>query len=522
MPEYATVTTLPRYNHTLSGFHLYDSISPMSSAPPTAHNSRAPSPEPEYFDPPRFAFDSLKWRLASGYFACFVTGWADGVTGTVMPYLSAEFKLTTMTSSLLWAGTTCGFFIGTFLVEIILKWLGRFSLESSKKSIIPHTLIIFNKKAPAVGHSASHARHLALVIAGVMHAFYFIMMGSRGGFPVMFVAYAMAAFARALLTGKNAYFASGPKQALGYAYGLASFGSVASPFVCQSIIATGVPWFHFYYGSLVLSALNIMFLAFTFKPSLAEFTKDRQGALSEARMKLGGGDAATDSEKTSPIVMSPNSSAVRLQLEEAESNKKNTLKMALRMPYQWAFSAFALLYCGSETTTQGFMVTYLLGSKHANPKTVGYVTSGFWGGISLGRFAFGYCNEYLSFTQRKHVVHLCIFLGLVLQILVWVVRSHVQNSIAAGFIGLFYGPVFPGALAMANDVLPEDVHMVVMALINAFASLGGAVFPVITGTVLSFEGVSSFTFVTVPLAASLAVLWGLFPSRIPNKFPTFV
>jgi fucose permease len=57
-----------------------------------------------------------------------------------------------------------------------------------------------------------------------------------------------------------------------------------------------------------------------------------------------------------------------------------------------------------------------------------------------------------------------LVLGLILQVLVWVVQSDVQNSIATGFIGLFYGPVFPAALAMANDVLPEEVHMVSMAL----------------------------------------------------------
>lgn len=37
-----------------------------------------------------------------------------------------------------------------------------------------------------------------------MHTSYFIMMGSRGGFPVMFIGYVVAAFARALLTGKYA------------------------------------------------------------------------------------------------------------------------------------------------------------------------------------------------------------------------------------------------------------------------------------------------------------------------------
>jgi len=55
-------------------------------------------------------------------------------------------------------------------------------------------------------------------------------------------------------------------------------------------------------------------------------------------------------------------------------------------------------------------------------------------------------------------------LGLVLQVLIWVVKSDVQNSVATAFIGLFYGPIFPGVLGIANDVLPGEVHMVAMAL----------------------------------------------------------
>ncbi|KAF5355966.1 hypothetical protein D9756_004248 [Leucocoprinus leucothites] len=351
-------TQLP-YSQALPGLGLYDvAISPTSTAPPTALNSRAPSPTFDSVGTGHLSFDSLKWRLASGYFACFVIGWADGVTGTVMPCephfhsdefhslltrlggstdLAAEFHLTTMTSSLLWAGTTCGFFIGTFLLEIILRWLGRFSLEPSKKSIVPHTLAIFKKNRPASGHSATQARHSTLLIASVLHAFYFIMMGSRGGFPVMFVAYAMAAFSRALLTDylSNAYFASGPKQALGFGYGIASFGSVASPLVCQFVIAAGVPWFHFYYGSLVLSAINIALLAVTFKPSLAELTKEHQKTLRETRSGLGTTDGAAqtgglNTEKIPSSVVSPTSSVLRLKLEN--SNKSNT-RLQLRVLY---------------------------------------------------------------------------------------------------------------------------------------------------------------------------------------------
>jgi hypothetical protein len=104
------------------------------------------------------------------------------------------------------------------------------------------------------------------------------------------------------------YFAEGPKQALGYGLGSASqylrpapllptllnvyvnnnigLGSVISPLVCQSIIATGVPWYRFYYGSLLLSVFNIVFLYITFKPTFGERDREHQKALYESRQIL--------------------------------------------------------------------------------------------------------------------------------------------------------------------------------------------------------------------------------------------
>lgn len=146
-PEYATVATPSRYNHIFPSFCHYNCISPVSTVPLTAHNSRAPFPEAEESDYPQPTFASLRWRLASGYLACFVIGWADGGTSpgifpldiklsqiisfqspvlsclvsnlvfmaskhitSICPLtdLKVEFNLSTMTLSLLWAGTTCG------------------------------------------------------------------------------------------------------------------------------------------------------------------------------------------------------------------------------------------------------------------------------------------------------------------------------------------------------------------------------------------------------------------------------
>lgn len=54
--------------------------------------------------------------------------------------------------------------------------------------------------------------------------------------------------------------------------------------------------------------------------------------------------------------------------------------------------------------------------------------------------------------------------GLLMQILILVVNSNVENAFSTGMIGLFYGPVFPGCLAQANDILPSEIRMISMAL----------------------------------------------------------
>ena len=91
------------------------------------------------------------------------------------------------------------FFLGTLFVESIITALARFQLRRLKKT--------FKRNSPDeedldTHPSSSQGRHLVLLIASIAHAMYFVMMGSRSGFPVMFLAYIVSAFSRALLTGE--------------------------------------------------------------------------------------------------------------------------------------------------------------------------------------------------------------------------------------------------------------------------------------------------------------------------------
>ena len=88
-----------------------------------------------------------------------------------------------------------------------MKSLGGFRVHRNQTSFFAFLPVFSTKTAfdEDFGHSDSQARFLVLVIASIIHSTYFILMGSRSGFPVMFLAYVLSAFSRALLTGKMAF-----------------------------------------------------------------------------------------------------------------------------------------------------------------------------------------------------------------------------------------------------------------------------------------------------------------------------
>ena len=51
-----------------------------------------------------------------------------------------------------------------------------------------------------------------------------------------------------------------------------------------------------------------------------------------------------------------------------------------------------------------------------------------------------------------------------MHILIWKVRSAIQNAFATSIAGLVYGSVYPATLMLAKDILPVEVLMVSMAL----------------------------------------------------------
>lgn len=101
---------------------------------------------------------------------------------------------------------------------------------------------------------------------------------------------------------------------------LIGLGGVASPLLCQSLIAINVPWFKFYLASLVLSAVNVALLITTFKPTEREYMRDRQHAIMVAS-KCENESAWV---KDVPSLRDTEYAASEPQSENVATNKKGT------------------------------------------------------------------------------------------------------------------------------------------------------------------------------------------------------
>ncbi|KAJ7275256.1 major facilitator superfamily domain-containing protein [Mycena haematopus] len=396
-----------------------------------------------------------------------------------------------MISSLLFVATTCGFVSGTILVPRIMNFLGLFYLSEPKLAFLPISpwRIAFSRPSRnTVGHSASQARYLMLILANFGSPVAFILMGSNIGFAAMFCAYICIAFARAFLTG---------------------FGAVVSPLIFQATAGAGLPWTHFYLGSLVLSGANYVFLGITFYPTAREFAMDRKNALSEADSQTGRCSPPTPDSDEVPEVSDST-------LNPPPAPSVSAIRLVSTMPYQWTISLFALLYCGSETTTQGLLVQYLLAERSANHNTVGYVTSGFWAGITISRVAWSYFSSRISFTGRKYIIQCSLGLALGMQLLIWLINSDIENAVSASLIGAFFGPVFPACLELANDLLPAEVSMISMAIMYV-GSVHTPILPFITGVITTKYSMRDWSYMTVTQVAVLFCTWYMFPSRRPGR-----
>ncbi|KZS91217.1 MFS general substrate transporter [Sistotremastrum niveocremeum HHB9708] len=199
--------------------------------------------------------------------------------------------------------------------------------------------------------------------------------------------------------------------------------------------------------------------------------------------------------------------------ESTSTNRTNKFKRLVKLKTMHLIALWAFVYVGVEVSIGGWISTFLIDLRGASP-SAGYVSTGFWGGLTLGRVAFVWVNKRLG-EMRVLLAYTVIAIGL--QITVWRLPSLLENAIAVSFVGLFLGPMYPIAIRSAGRLLPRSVFSGALGWVAALGQTGGALLPFVTGILATKYGISVLEPVIVSLMCAMFGLWALVPTEATHQ-----
>ena len=149
-------------------------------------------------------------------------------------------------------------------------------------------------------------------------------------------------------TGLNIYVTALPRSTLllNYLHAFYGVGGLIGPTVASAILALQLGWNSVYLFQILLGLLLLFGFGFFFHPlNLHE-----------------------------PVV------------EEKLSSSENLLAASLKIPIVWLSAIFLLVYVGVEVSIGDWSYTFLLQHRHEAALLAGWIVSGYWLGLTLGRF----------------------------------------------------------------------------------------------------------------------------------------
>ncbi|KII90920.1 hypothetical protein PLICRDRAFT_107096 [Plicaturopsis crispa FD-325 SS-3] len=304
----------------------------------------------------------------------------------------------------------------------------------------------------------------------------YVIQSTACPFPVMVVANAFSGFGVAIQNAHaNAFVASTKGRSftkLGLLHASYGVGALVAPLVATSFSTTRHWWFH-YLVSLGFSVVNIAVLVSVFR------FRQQDAVLAEAGMA----PSETGTETTSK------------------------LRQIFGIRTVHFLALFCLLYVGVEVTVGGWIVTFIIKVRGGGP-SAGYISSGFWAGITLGRVSLIWLNRKVG---ERRILFVYALLVIALEITVWMVPSLIENAVAVAIMGVLLGPMYPILVNHAMRILPAWLLAGAVGWIAGFGQAGSAIFPFFTGLIASKYGISSLQPTLVGMSGAMLLMWATVP-----------
>lgn len=318
----------------------------------------------------------------------------------------------------------------------------------------------------------------ACAAAIVMHSI--ISTGTK--FPVICFAFFMGGMGLAIAGSHLNIFTSRFERAsfaLGCFHGAYGLGASVSPLISTAFVKHGFAWHQFYFVLIGLMSLSLVNVFVAFK-----------GA--DEDMKT-----FDDKEETH------------------DAGLLNLLMEALRNRNTWFMSLFVLFYQGGEVAVGGWIVTYIRDYRGNTDTSVGYVASGYWFGLTLGRFVITPLAHRLLGPRQGNIV--LLLLSILFVGLTWAIPGTIGEAICVSFSGVTVGPIYPLMITLVAQVLPRKIQVVTLTFASAFGSSGAALFPFLIGLISQYAGAFVVLPAFIALFLATLVVWLLLPKINDGK-----
>ncbi|TDZ40966.1 Bypass of stop codon protein 6 [Colletotrichum trifolii] len=388
-----------------------------------------------------------RFRLAAACLLGFNNGLNDGAPGALIPYMEKHYKIGYAIVSLIFIGNALGFITGAVFLETLRAKLGRARLLLLSQTIVCLAYVPVVAQAP---------------------------------FPLIVVSFFMVGFSMSHNLAVSNVFCGSLRQAttaLGFLHGSYGIGGTIGPLMATALVtAAGTRWSVYYFITLGTGIFNAVFATWSF------WHYERDLPSSQQQQQF-----AADGDSRTQLL---------------------TMFSALKIRLVLLGAAFIFAYQGAEVSISGWVISFLITDRNGNPDAVGYVTAGFWAGITLGRFFLSHAAHRVG---EKRFVFGATVGAAVFQVLVWWVPNVVGPAVSVAIVGLLLGPVYPSAISVFIKRMTRDERVSGMGVITAFGSSGGAVAPFTTGLLAQATGPWVLHPIAIGLFAAMLVCWFCIP-----------
>lgn len=341
-------------------------------------------------------------------------------------------------------------------------------------------------------------RAKTLIVAQSLMTCGYIPIVCTPPWPVVVVCFFFLGFGMALNLALGNVFAAnlhhGTKM-LGAMHGSYGIGGTIGPLIATAMVTQGrLLWSRYYLITLAIAFFNLGLAAWSFWHFEAEAGLSLLTPLQRVASR-------TENAPVEP----------KANIKQQLANMIRCLKT--RTVILGALFIFA--YQGAEVSISGWVISFLIATRHGNPANVGYVTAGFWAGITLGRFLLSHPAHKVG---EKVFVYAMVIGAAVFQLLVWLVPNVIGNGVAVSIVGLLLGPVYPCATVIFSRAIGRKDQVSSLSAISAFGSSGGAVSPFTVGILAQAVGTYVLHPICIGLFAVMLACWFFIPT--PEKRST--